>query len=187
MTTPPNLPSQVGVAGSAPPDVLSIANFLAQFVQSVNGWISQAGNALNWLLGSQQGRVFEAGITSTQGFSTTTVNTWLYSGFSIEITPKYTGRLSVTGTAQLANASASTNYAALFVGTQTLPAMGAAMVGSQFGLLALTDNPVTQNQTVTPTGIVAVAPGPTYWIALALQTSVATLTSNWLGISAVEI
>lgn len=47
---PSNVPGAIGIPSGAPNNLLSIASYLTQLGGSLNNWIAQAANAINWLL-----------------------------------------------------------------------------------------------------------------------------------------
>lgn len=129
MTTPANLPSQIGVPGGAPTDVLSIALFLSQFSQAVNGWIARAANAVNWLL---QTKASANGIVSSQVLTTTT---GAISGLQVTLTPTSTGRVLVVasgifGAATTASIGCSYHLYYAPGGTQTAGTVVTAIPGA---------------------------------------------------------
>jgi hypothetical protein len=69
MTTPNNVPSNIGASGGTPNNPLAVANFLTQFAQGVNGWVSRTANAVNWLL--QGGNFAQAQVPSANAISLT--------------------------------------------------------------------------------------------------------------------
>lgn len=141
---PGNVPSVIGVAGGAPQNLQGVALFLSQLVNSVNGWISGAAQAINYLLDNQQNPV-ETGVAVGVGstISPVTVGATYYAlGFGSNspgsvITCTSTGRVVViaTGTFEmvLATSQNATANFQLYTGTGTPPTHGNAITGTTLG------------------------------------------------------
>ena len=77
MTTPANLPNQVGVQG-----------IQAQMAL----WFARAANAVNYLLGNSLGQNASAFVNQVANYSTTSTSP-IATGTSLRITPNTTGRV----------------------------------------------------------------------------------------------
>lgn len=187
MTTPANLPSQVGVPSGAPTDILSISLFLSQFSQSVNGWVARAANAVNYLLGQSLGQnAYAEGTNLANNMGITTTPSMV--GAHCVIIPKTTGRVLVLTNGLFDVTTGITASFAQQYGTGTPPIQGAAAAGTQI-----------PNSTTTPNGpatfltynISRILPGlhigTSYWFDTVASTSSSTGTLFFNMVTVVEI
>lgn len=170
MTTPANLPNQVGVQG--------IQALLAL-------WISRAANAVNWLL---QGKAVAHGTFVTGGYSLiSTTDVMLGSGLTI--TPLTTGRVLVLYTGVWTPSVTLLFSSHINYGTGAAPALGAAVTGTA---ISITNTPTSTNSAeylyIAQNGYVAnLAPGTTYWIDVAAHVSTGTASIAQYEMSAWEV
>lgn len=185
MTTPANLPSQVGVP-SGSPNSQFVAMYLTQFVQAIGTWVARAANAVNWLLAFVSGRATATVSSTTLGLSTTST-TFVSSGLFLSIEPSYSGRLLVTGGFQAAGSGSGTIELGLWYGVGVPPAQGVAISGTEFGGIAVVAM-TTPNITIPISGLIhSTAVGTKYWITAGMKIGSGTLSCNFAYLEAAEL
>lgn len=185
-TRPPEVPSTIAVAGGAPNSISSIAMFLTQLMNNLNGWIAGASTAINYLLDLAQNQnptetaIVSGWVNSGVTITPTSGSSYTYAGCgsstpsSVIITTE-TGRVAVFASGTLALASGAHNLQLnMFWGPGTPPTRG------QVGALGTAILPFPQQVTGTTsdTGVIGFAMG--WWLS-----GLGVGTTNWFDIAGI--
>lgn len=170
MTTPANLPNQVGVQG--------IQALLAL-------WIARAANAVNYLLARDLGQNATALVNQVSNYATTSTSP-IATGTALRITPNTTGRVLLVASG-LFNMSAATSCVIyVYGGTGTTPAQGAAASGSNFASSAFSYISGSYAPFTFNTVITGLTVGTSYWFEFYVSSAASTTTTfveGWLTVT----
>lgn len=169
MTTPANVPNQVGVQG-----------IQAQMAL----WIARAANATNYLLARALGQNATATINTVPNYASASTSP-IATGTFIVITPNTTGRLLVIADGLFSTSPANTSDIYVYYGTGAIPAQGAAATGtiavsSAFSYASGSYAPYNLNRVISGFTV-----GTQYWFEFYISSAPATTTTfveGWLSV-----
>lgn len=173
MTTPNNLPNQVGVQG-----------IQAQMAL----WISRAANAVNALLGWATSPNVEYFTNGGSLGAISTTGSLLYTGASVALTPNKSGKVLLT--ASINPYPGPTGTLALCYSTSPPPAFGAAqtgtIVGGQFNYDSTTITTFNQQMSLGPV-VLSLTLGTTYYFMIGVNVGSGSCDCYYPNLVAAEL